>query len=297
MQLQPKIQHLTCPNPKGFLKRGFGFHQLHYMEWGDENAEKTVICVHGLTRNAHDFDYLACALAAEGFRVICPDVVGRGKSDWLPNAKWYGYPLYVADIMTLLTQLQLADVHWVGTSMGGLIGMMVETSGPHVIDKMVLNDIGPFIPKESLQRIGSYVGQRMQFDSKDEAERYFREIHAPFGVKQETHWQHMLTHSLAQKDDGTWHLTYDPALQYAFWTKKGKQRKLPDLDLWNMWSAIHCPMLVLRGAESDLLQRNTAQTMAERDNVELVEFDGIGHAPMLMEDEQITIVKNWLLKA
>ncbi len=295
--MEATSQHIECKNPKGFLSRGYGFHKLHYYEWGDDSCDKTVICVHGLTMNARDFDYLACTLSANGYRVICPDIVGRGKSDWLSNPKWYGYPLYVADMTTLLTTLGLSSVHWIGTSMGGLIGMMLESSMPHIIDKMVINDIGPFIPKESLMRIGSYVGQNMVFDTMEEAENNLRKNFAPFGITDESHWQHMITNHITQKDDGKYHGAYDPAISNAFWNKRGKQRKMHDMNLWKMWNLIHCPMLVLRGEQSDLLIKDTALRMQKNDNVELVEFPNIGHAPSLMDNHQIDIILKWLQAA
>ncbi len=292
--MQPVHKHVECPNPKGVIWRNLGFHKLHYYEWGDAGCGRTVICVHGLTRNARDFDFLACTLVEAGFHVICPDIAGRGRSEWLANPKWYGYPLYVANMMTLLTSLGLHNIHWVGTSMGGLIGMMLETGGPHIIDRMVLNDIGPFIPKESIARIGSYVGQDTVFPDMESAEKHFREIHSTFGITDEAHWQHMITHSFIRQEDGTVRAHYDPHIGDAFRTKSGKLRKLPDLDMWKMWDMIRTPVLVLRGEESDLLLRETAQRMAERNDVDLVEFPNVGHAPMLIDDKQIRVVVEWL---
>lgn len=300
MNPSPKKQHLICPNPKkgfrDFFRRGAGFHQLNYYEWG--TGDKVVFCVHGLTRNARDFDYLACDLANHGFRVICPDVVGRGKSGWLSNPAFYGYPLYVADMIFLMTQLGLKDVLWVGTSMGGLIGMMLEAGTPHMIKRMVLNDIGPFMNKEALQRIGSYVGNNMSFPNRAEAEKYLKEVVLkPFGIKKQEHWDHMLANSFNVKEDGSHTLSYDPNIGMAFWNKRGKLRKMFDINLWPMWENINCPMLVLRGEESDLLSRDTAKRMAEKPETKLIELPGVGHAPSLLEEEQISLVRDWLLQA
>ena len=287
-------QKISCTPPKKLISRGFGFHEMHYLEWGDKNAERTVICVHGFTRNAHDFDFIACDLVQEGYRVICPEIVGRGKSDWLPIKKMYGYPLYVADILTLINKLGITSADWIGTSMGGLIGMMVESSLPHIVNKLVLNDVGPFMPKESLMRIGEHVGQNMAFTSKEEAEKYLREYLIPFGVKEDSHFNHIMRHSFTIEDDGIYKLAYDPAISHPFRKKNGKQKKLPDLDLWKLWDLIQPPTLVLRGADSDVLLQETAQRMTKRDNADLVKFQNVGHAPMLMEREQIDAVISYL---
>ena len=294
--MQPQQHDLSCSPPKGLKWRSLGFHNLHYYEWGNPDSDKVAVCVHGLTRNARDFDFLACALAEKGYRVICPDVIGRGKSQWLNNPKWYGYPLYVTNMMTLLTKLELKDVHWVGTSMGGLIGMMVETHGPHLIRKMVLNDIGPYIPKQSLMRIGSYVGQNMTFSNREAAFKHFKEIHDTFGITKDEHWQHLFEHSFVEENDGAYKSHYDPGLALAFRSKRGKQIKMPNMDMWKMWDLINVPMLVLRGEKSDLLLKDTAERMVQKECASLVEFPEIGHAPMLMEDDQVKIVVNWLEK-
>lgn len=292
--IAPVEKSLTCPNPKSLFGFSSGFRQLHYVEWGDATAEKTAVCVHGLTRNARDFDFLACALVNEGYRVICPDVVGRGKSEWLKWHKFYGYPLYVADMSVLFSTLGLVDVDYIGTSMGGLIGMMLETSVPHIIGRMVLNDIGPYMDKAALQRIGSYVGQKMEFADMEEAGAYLKQTMAPFGITDEAHWQHLTQHSYVQQENGRVRAHYDPTIGAAFWNKRGKQRTMQDIDLWQMWEVIRCNMLVLRGEESDLLSVETAQRMAQRENVDLVEFSGIGHAPALMAEDQIKVVTDWL---
>ena len=270
-------------------------HKMSYMEWGQ--GDDVVVCVHGLTRNSRDFDFLAQALADAGFRVICPDIVGRGRSEWLKNPALYGYPLYVQDILFLLKTLKLGQVKWVGTSMGGLIGMMIAAGHPKIISKMVLNDIGPHITKESLERIGSYAGQKHDFASRAEAEKYLREIMDTFGINDDGHWNHMVEHSFVHNPDGSCSFAYDPNIANAFWNSRGKMRVMQDVEMWPMWELIKCKILVMRGAESDLLTRETAEKMKESENVEdVVEIAGAGHAPSLMADDQIEIIKNWLLK-
>lgn len=290
----PKKQKAVCPNPESEKVFGAGFHHLNYLEWGTPGDKGTVVCVHGFTRNAHDFDFLACDLVNEGFHVICPDVAGRGDSDYLSFSGMYNYGMYVADMLALFTQLGLCDVQWVGTSMGGLMGMMLESSNPFTIKRMVLNDIGPFIPKAALNRIGSYVGRNMVFDNRESAIAHMKAIHATFGLKHEYQWEHMFYTSYKQGDDGKWYAKYDPKIGDAFRTKTGKQIKMPDMDMWPMWEALNLPMLVLRGKESDLLLEKTAKQMARQDNVQLIEFADVGHAPMLMDEHQTEPVVRWL---
>ena len=272
-------------------------HNMTWYEWGDSNSKDVIVCVHGMTRNGRDFDFLAQALAERGCRVICPDIAGRGKSEWLSNPALYGYPLYVRDIISLMHHLNLSKVKWVGTSMGGLIGMMIAASMPNLITKMVLNDIGPFIPKESLERIGSYVGKNNSFPNKEQAEEYLKTIMSSFGLKEVSHWEHVLEHTFVRGAGGSYVFAYDPAIGHAFWNSRGKQRKSQDVDLWPMWKTIHCPIMILRGADSDLLTKEIAEKMKEAKNVEdLVEIPKVGHAPMLMDYDQIEVVRNWLLK-
>ncbi len=295
IDLTPQEKSFRCPTPESAEVIGSTFHNLHYMEWGDPEAKETVVCIHGMTRNARDFDYIACRLAHEGFRVLSVDIVGRGKSDWLSHGSLYSYPLYVADMIAFFTQKCTDDVYLIGTSMGGLIGIMLEASMPHLIKAMVLNDVGPLVPKEAITRIGSYVGHQMDFQTRFEAEAHFRSVHACFGVREEEHWQHLFRHSIIENKDGTWSYSYDPAIGEAFWTRSGKQRKLPDMDIWSVWNMIDPPALVLRGEESDILLPETAKQMAARKQVDLLEFANVGHAPMLMEDAQIEPVVEWLV--
>lgn len=295
--IEPSFFEISCPNPKGILPRKASSHTLHYVEWtkNREQTDKVVVCVHGLTRNSRDFDFLAQALAEEGYRVICPDIVGRGKSAWLTNPKWYGYPLYTADILYLMSQLNIERADWIGTSMGGLIGMMIAASNHELIKKMVINDIGPFIPKESLNRIGAYVGEHMTFGNKIDAENYLRTIMESFAIKDPVHWEHVVENSFHMTSDGVYHFSYDPRISHPFRTRGGKQKKLPDINLWKIWELVNCEkILLLRGAESDALLKETAEQMCEKGNVSLIEFLGIGHAPALMEEVQIEIIKDFL---
>jgi pimeloyl-ACP methyl ester carboxylesterase len=266
-----------------------GFHRVHYTEWGDPANDRVLVCVHGLTRTGRDFDFLAAALAAD-YRVICPDVVGRGQSEWLTHKADYGYPLYMSDMTALLARSGVEQVDWLGTSMGGLIGMFLAAQPGNPIRKLIMNDVGPFIFKAGLERIAEYVGKPVQFSNLKEMERYLRVIAAPFGPLSDAQWHHLTLHSARQLPSGEYTFAYDPGIAEPF--KNTPQ----DVDLWSVWDAVRCPVLVLRGAESDVLAHTDAEAMQARGpKAELIEFAGIGHAPALMTAEQIAVVRNWLL--
>lgn len=278
-------RHVQCIGPHGL-------HRMAYTEWGDPGNRKVLVCAHGLTRNGRDFDFLAQALA-DDYRVVCPDVVGRGRSDWLGVKSDYGFPLYVADMITLLARLDADTVHWVGTSMGGIIGMLIA-SQPHTpISRLVLNDVGPVITAASLRRIGEYVGRAPKFPSMAAAEAWIREVSAPFGPLTDAQWQH-LTHHSVRPVQGGFAMVYDPGLGDVF-------RETPillDVNLWDVYKAVRCPTLAIRGAESDLLERSVFEQMAlSGPQAGLAEIPGVGHAPMLMDEAQIGLVRDFLRAA
>lgn len=271
-----------------------GFHRIHYTDWGDPGAGRIVVCAHGLTRTGRDFDDLARALAPD-FRVACPDMAGRGRSDWLYAKEDYGYPQYCADMTALIARLtssgKPAKIYWVGTSMGGIIGMLLASRPNSPIEKLVLNDVGTVIPKAALERIGAYVGQDPRFKTLEELEAMVRIVCAPFGPLTDAQWRHLTVTGARQHEDGSWGMSYDPGIAAPF--RKGP---LADVDLWQFWDTITCPTLLLRGAQSDLLLKETAAAMTQRGpRPRLVEFDGIGHAPMLMAGDQIEVVREFLL--
>ena len=268
-----------------------GLHRMAYTEWGARDNPRVLICVHGLTRNGRDFDALAEAMSGH-YRVICPDVVGRGQSGRLRDPAGYGIPQYVADMVTLIARLNVDSVHWVGTSMGGLIGMALAAQECTPLRKLVLNDVGPLITVESLQRIATYVGSDPQWASFDEALAYVKLISAPFGQLSEAQWHHLTETSIVQRADGRWAFRYDPRIAEPF--KAAFVDK--DIDLWPIYAGITCPTLVVRGAESDLLTRDTWQQMgACGPQAQLAEIPGVGHAPMFQSDEQIAVVRDFLL--
>jgi pimeloyl-ACP methyl ester carboxylesterase len=265
-----------------------GFHRIAYTRWGEAAAPRTLICVHGLTRNGRDFDRLAAALS-DRWRVVCPDVPGRGRSDWLPQSD-YTYPQYLADMAALIARIGATEIDWLGTSMGGLIGMMLAAQPNAPIRRLVLNDIGPFLPKAGLARLAEYVGKDPRFASLDELEAYLRRVHAPFGPLSDQDWRHMALQGYRRLEGGGFGLAYDPAIGPAFLAGG-----IQDVELWPVWDAVRCPVLVLRGAESDILTAATAAEMRERGpKAQLVEFPGIGHAPALMTESSIAVVRDWL---
>lgn len=273
-------------------------HQIAYTDWGDPKNPHVVICVHGLTRNCRDFDYLAQALQAD-CRVICVDVVGRGQSDWLEHAHDYDYyPLYLSDSMSLVAHIQSQyekkiTLDWVGISMGGLIGMIlaIQPNQPVTINKLVLSDIGPLIPAVALRRIADYVGKDPRFGSFEEFKQYMKAISISFGPLSEAQWNHMAIHTVREYPDGTYGFRYDPRIAVSF-----KEHEIADIDLWVQWDQLKVPTLVLRGTESDILSAETAAQMQLRGaKAQIIELPGIGHAPMLMDDNQIKIVRDFIL--
>jgi pimeloyl-ACP methyl ester carboxylesterase len=266
-----------------------GMHRMSCVEWGDPANPRVLVCVHGLTRNARDFDELAQALSTH-YRVICPDVVGRGESDWLPNKLDYQIPQYASDIFMMLKARGIKEVDWVGTSMGGLIGMGLAAQAHNPIRRLVLNDVGPVITGVSLQRIGEYVGRAPDFPTLEAAEQFIRAVSAGFGNLTDAQWRHVALHSMKQ-EGGVWKMRYDPGIGDAF-----RVGPAGDVAIWPIYDAIKCPVLVIRGANSDLLLAETVAEMTRRGpRAQAVEIPDTGHAPMLMDVAQIDIVKRFLL--
>lgn len=265
-----------------------GFHRTVYWEWGEaEKPMPPVLAVHGLTRNGRDFDVLAAELQKNRL-VICPDIVGRGESDRLPDGALYTYPQYLADCAALIARVASPAVDWVGTSMGGLIGMMLAAQPNTPIRRLVLNDVGPLVPKAALERIGSYVGEDPRFATPGELEAYLRRTYASFGPLTDQQWAHLARHSCRSIGDAV-ALAYDPAIATAF------AGPLQDVDLWPVWDRITLPVLILRGGRSDLLTAEIAAEMVRRKpGATLVEFPECGHAPALMAAHQVAAVRDWL---
>ena len=268
-----------------------GLYRMAYLEWGDAHNPRVLVCVHGLTRCARDFDFLASELCAR-YRVVCPDVPGRGDSDWLKNPLDYVAPTYVNAMVALIARLGVESVHWLGTSMGGLIGMALASLPETPVTRLVLNDVGPVLTAASLDRIGTYVGMAPRFPDVEAAEQYVRAVSAPFGPHSDSQWRFLTEHVVRADPTGGYRVHYDPAIAVPF--NAEKERK--DVDLWKVYEAIRCPTLLLRGEHSDLLTRETAAQMAERGpRARLSEMKGVGHAPTLMHADQIAVVREFLL--
>lgn len=300
---QPRLSYVACLSPAGV-------HRMAYWEWGDPDNDRVLMCVHGLTRNGRDFDRLAQRLAAH-YRVVCPDVVGRGRSDWLAEPAYYVVPQYMADMATLMARLKARVLHWVGTSMGGMMGMMLAgmpgasaagepEAGPGQlmppISRMVLNDIGPVVELSAISRIAEYVGLPVDFGSFEEAVTYIRTVSASFGPHSDDDWRELTRHVVRQEGE-RWVRHYDPGVAAPFAALTGARAKAGEAVVWRAYDAIACPMLVIRGGESDLLLPATVEAMLQRNPLaSAVAVPRVGHAPTFMSDDQIDLVTDFLLQ-
>jgi pimeloyl-ACP methyl ester carboxylesterase len=289
---EARIKSVQCSSPAGL-------HRVAYKEWGDPANPEVLVCVHGVTRVSDDFDHLARAMC-DRYRVVCPDVVGRGRSARLRDASHYVLPQYVADMVTLIARAtansEEGTVHWVGTSMGGLIGMALASMEGSPIRKLVLNDIGPVLDPAAMARIGEYIGQEMRFPTFEHGAAYVRVLSTSFGPHSDEQWHKLASDVLRQEADGSWVRHYDLGLAKPFHAITPVLAKAGEAGLWKAFDAIRCPTLLLRGELSDLLSRETAAQMAARGpKPKVVEIAGVGHAPTLMHDEQIAVVRDFLI--
>lgn len=302
----PRLNYVTCASPAGL-------HRMGYWEWGEADNPDVLLCVHGLTRTGRDFDRLARSLA-QAYRVVCPDLVGRGESDWLANPAFYTVPQYVSDMVTLLARLQPRKLHWVGTSLGGLIGIALGGAARAAeafhgapggvdshrgmgfqLDKIVLNDVGPQLDRDGLTRIASHVGQSVDFSSFEAAVQYVREVAHAFGPHTDEQWKELTEH-VYRREHGRWIKRYDLGIAAAFGMQNAASIQAGEQWLWHALESLDCPILLLRGELSDLLSPSGAQEMVARQpRIELHEVHGVGHAPTLMHDSQIEPVVRFLL--
>ena len=302
---EPVLHHVSCPDASGG-------HRMAYWQWGDAAAAHLVVCVHGLSRQGRDFDVLARALlaraAAQGqaLRVVCPDVVGRGDSDWLKEPMGYQFPTYVGDMLTLLgtlaQQAPIARLDWVGTSMGGLIGLMLAGAPdlplPLPMRRLVLNDVGPVIEWQALQRIGQYLGKSGPFESVEAGAARLRELAPGFGPHTDAQWLALSRPMLRPAPQGGWRLHYDPAIAVPYAAVTEESSAQGEALLWQLYDQVTAETLVLRGADSDLLSAATARAMEARGpRPRVLEFAGVGHAPTLVADDQVAAVCDFLLRA
>ena len=284
MSAAPRRRSVQCATPRGL-------HRIAYLEWGDPRNARVLVCVHGLSRCARDFDALAAALS-DRYRVVCPDMAGRGDSGWLADPMRYVVPQYVSDMVTLVARLDVETLHWVGTSMGGLVGMALAALNDSPVSKLVLNDSGPVVTRASLERIASYFGLAPTFPDLESAEQYVRAVSAPFGPHSDAEWRFLTEVVVRRNADGSYRMHYDPRIGEPFRAHMPEN----DLELWPIYEAVRCPTLVVRGALSDLLTRDTCDRMATcGPKAKVIEVEGVGHAPTLMHADQIGIVRGFLL--
>ena len=288
---EPRLHHVQCLDSRGL-------HRMAYWEWGDPANPKVLVCVHGLTRQGRDFDALARSLA-DDYRVVCPDVVGRGQSDWLADPMGYGIPAYVADMVCLLARLNAQVVDWVGTSMGGLIGLGLASLEGAPVRKLVLNDVGPAVQPQALERIRSYVGQTAFWPTLDEAADASCALSQGFGPHTRDEWLGLTRAQLKpviQDGASGFGARCDPAIAVPIRAATPELLAAGEALLWQSYDRLRCATLLLRGAESDLLSPVTAQAMTQRGpRAQLHEFAGVGHAPTLVHDDQIDVVRRFLL--
>lgn len=286
---EPRLEHVLCLDSRGL-------HRMAYWEWGDPDNKRVVVCVHGLSRQGRDFDTLARELRGQ-CRVVCVDVVGRGQSDWLEDPMGYNIQAYVADMVTLLARLNAESVDWVGTSMGGLIGLGVAALPRSPVRRLVLNDVGPTVEPASLQRIGTYLGLPAHWATVQEAADALRAISPGFGPHTPEQWIELTRPQLKPDGDG-FKPHYDPGIAVPFKAITPDLAKAGEAILWHAYDSLRVPVLLLRGAQSDLLSRETALAMTQRGpKARLIELDGVGHAPMLVSPDQVSAVADFLRSA
>ena len=284
----PRLNFVQCLDTRGL-------HRMAYWEWGDPSNPHVVVCVHGLTRQGRDFDALARDLSAD-VRVVCPDVVGRGRSDWLADPAGYAVPSYVADMVTLLARLNARTVDWVGTSMGGLIGLVLGSLPNSPLRRLVLNDVGPALDAGGLARIGTHLGVPVRWSSLDEAADALWAISSEFGPHTREQWLALSRHQVVDDGQGGLKPHYDPAIALPVRAMTPQIMQAGEAALWQAWDRLAGPVLLLRGAQSDLLSTQTAQAMQQRGpGAKLVQFEGVGHAPTLVQDDQRQAVRGFLL--
>ena len=271
---------------------GDGSHRMAYHAWGDPSNPKVLLCVHGLTRRGSDFNTLAQAMSKD-YYVVCPDVVGRGDSDRLQNPMMYAVPQYVADMASLVKHLGVAHVDWLGTSMGGLIGMVYASMPSSPIRRMLINDVGPRIEPEAIKRLGSYVGQTFSFTNRADALERLNAICASFGEHTPQEWEIYNGPMLIQKN-GLWEMHYDPDISVPFASVNPIMAKAGEMAMWHAFKQIHIPMLIVRGGNSDLLSAKTVAEMCKvNPYARSIEIPNVGHAPAFVKTEQIALAKEF----
>ena len=282
--VHPTKHTVTLPDP-------LGTHQMVYHEWGNPNNPRVLVCMHGLTRNGRDFDFLAAALC-DHYRVLAPDLIGRGKSDWLKDPHLYTIEQYINDISGWMKQLNLQKVDWMGASMGGLLGMLLAAKPHSTIQRLVLDDVGPVIRQEAMAKLSSDVQANPTFKSLGELKDFLKQIYSHTGDMEPYHWDHLLAHDHIAVGDGTYARAYDPQLFMSFASFKNK-----DITFWPVFNALRIPIFVLHGENSNVLTPDICAEMKKHQpNMTVVDLPNIGHAPSLMDERFIQLVVDWLVK-
>ncbi|HUX80552.1 MAG TPA: alpha/beta hydrolase [Alphaproteobacteria bacterium] len=284
--------HVTKKEPRYdffFSLTPEGFRKIAYVEWGNADNPRVLICAHGLTRNSRDFDFLARDLE-HNYRIVCPDLLGRGESDYLGSPLFYNLTQYMSDMIALIARLSAHEIHWLGTSLGGIIGMMLAAQPNSPIKSLILNDVGMIIPSLALRRLGTYARNDNSFLSFQEAKNYFQTILAPFGIHEAEQWDHITQYGIKRDEKGDFRLNYDPVIGQHL-----VDDSAPSLHLEAYWQAIRCPIMILRGADSDfLLPEIVTKMLYSQPKAKVVTIPNCGHAPSLMAQDQIKIVEEWL---
>ena len=281
----PRTGSVLCLNSKAY-------HRIVYQDWGNIDSKETVFCLHGLTRNSHDFDAIAHRMARKR-RVICPDAAGRGKSDWLPNHEDYQIPQYNNDFNTLVAHIGCEQFDILGTSLGGMMGMILAAMPNTPIRRLIINDVAPEVPHSAMARLGSYLHLAPFFKNLDEVEAHLRKTLAPFNPMTDEDWQHLALTS-SYEADGGYRLAFDPDISNTYGRRYWY---LMYFNLWKYWVRIKCPVLILRGKKSDFLTDHLCERMLRKlPHANLIEFENTGHTPTLNAQEQIDPVIKWLDK-
>lgn len=285
------------------LDESQAYKMAYYHFQPKQQIKATVLCLHALTHNGRMFDFLAKDLCENGYEVICPDTLGRGESDYLLDKTHYGYPLYVKNFFQLIDALNLKKIILIGTSMGGIISTMIcgsdRNKKENIVQKLVLNDVGPFIPKQAIARISQYIGARNEFEDLEAQKRLLKIVFKDFGLfDEQIHEDHFFEFYIKKLENGKYNLNYDPAIALAYVNKRGKPRMAFDFSYWEVWEKINCDVMIIRGENSDLLLQETLAKMCENHFVKkTLVINGVGHAPMLMKQTEIEEIKEFIQKA
>ncbi len=267
-------------------------HKLAYLDYGDVNNPNVLICAHGLTRNAYDFEKIARVMQ-NNFRVIAIDYPGRGDSDYFTDKKSYNYYVYLKDTLLLLKKLKIKNPFWLGTSMGGIIGMAIGCFYPRILRGLILNDIGPSMPLSTVKKIGKYASLEPKFIDLELAKQHLKMIYKESGIKEEEDWNFLTKNSFKINSSNQYQMNYDPTIVSGMEIDKAKSK---DVDMWKIWRKIKCPILVIHGAKSNILSVETVEKMQQSKQIDIYVVDYAGHAPALTNADQIDPIKNWLNK-